>query len=105
MTLNRDAILAADDLETREVEVPEWGGSVRVRAMTVGDQAVFLDAEKGGEADFLARFVTRVCVGEDGKRLFADEDAEALKEKSMAAVKRVWAVAAELNGLGAFSGN
>ena len=32
--LSRDEILAASDLTKELVEVPEWGGSVYVRAMT-----------------------------------------------------------------------
>ena len=32
--LTRDLILKADDIQTREVEVPEWGGTVLIRALT-----------------------------------------------------------------------
>ena len=32
--LSRDAILKVQDIETRELEIPEWGGSVLVRGMT-----------------------------------------------------------------------
>ena len=32
--LTRDEILAADDIKTEDVEVPEWGGDVRVSVMS-----------------------------------------------------------------------
>ena len=34
MSLTRHAILEAPDIETREVPVPEWGGTVYLRALT-----------------------------------------------------------------------
>ncbi len=36
MTLiSKTAILAAQDLQTEDVEVPEWGGAVRVRVVAI----------------------------------------------------------------------
>ena len=32
--LSRDAILQREDIKTEDVEVPEWGGTVRVRGMS-----------------------------------------------------------------------
>ena len=34
MLLTRDAILAAADIQTETVPVPEWGGEVAVRPLT-----------------------------------------------------------------------
>ena len=42
--LSKAAILAADDLPTIDIAVPEWGGSVRIRALTAG-QREELEAE------------------------------------------------------------
>jgi hypothetical protein len=36
--LTRDAILAAEDREYTTVDVPEWGGSVRLRSITVRER-------------------------------------------------------------------
>jgi hypothetical protein len=38
MALNKEKILAADDLGLLEVPVPEWGDSVFIRVMTVGER-------------------------------------------------------------------
>ena len=32
--LSKTAILCANDLKTEDVDVPEWGGAVRVRSFT-----------------------------------------------------------------------
>ena len=34
MALSKDEIFAAQDTTDLEVDVPEWGGSVRLRSMT-----------------------------------------------------------------------
>ena len=50
--LNKAAILAAEDLKTETVAVPEWGGEVRVRTLTGTERDAFesgLVAE-GGKA-------------------------------------------------------
>ena len=39
--LSKTAILAAQDLQTEDVEVPEWGGAVRVRSFTGRERDVF----------------------------------------------------------------
>ena len=47
--LNREAILAAEDLPRELVEVPEWGGAVYVRALTGAERDQF-EASKIGRA-------------------------------------------------------
>jgi hypothetical protein len=47
MALNKDQILHADDLPRREVQTPEWGGSVFVRALT-GDERDSYEGEMLG---------------------------------------------------------
>lgn len=93
MALNRDEILAANDVEIHEVEVPEWGGSVLVRPLTAGD------ASKLGDEATTAVLVALSCVDEDGETLFTEDDIPALEKKSLAALKRVVEVVVEINGL------
>lgn len=107
MTLSRDQILAASDLETREVEVPEWGGSVLVRALSGKERDAYeasLMLIRGKTqipnlANMRAKLVARAIVDEDGKRLFTDQDVNALGLKSAAALNRVHDVVQELSGL------
>lgn len=106
--LSRDAVLGAADRQTQDVSVPEWGGIVRVRALS----GVERDAYEAGIVQLRAdgsksvnlknlrgRLVSLSCVDEDGRRIFSDEDAIALGDKSASALERVFDVARKLSGL------
>ena len=101
--LDKAQIVQADDLAHEDVEVPEWGGTVRVRTLTGAERDAF-EAESFGEggkqlANVRARLVARCLIGEDGERLFDDQTIDALGAKSARALDRVFAVASRLNGL------
>lgn len=105
--LSRSAILEADDLTTEDVEVPEWGGSVRIRALT-GVERDRLEASmlgKNGQAsaakmaNFRARIVATCMVDENGDSVFGTADVVALGAKSAAALERVSEAAQRLSGL------
>lgn len=105
--LTRDAILNASDIETEEIEVPEWGGVVRVRGLsgTERDQFEQSMVEKRGKkrevnlANVRARLIALSVVDAQGNRLFGDADVAALGRKSAAALERVFDVARRLSGL------
>lgn len=103
MALSRDEILNADDLITKEVEVPEWGGTVIVRKMsgTERDQleASMTEEGGGGLVNFRARLVATTVVDEAGQRLFTKADVEALGKKSASALDRVAEAASELSAM------
>jgi len=98
MALTRSDILQADDLPPAEkVDVPEWGGTVYVRAISAMELEDFTTADN--PKNVRGRFAALTVCDADGKRIFKDEDGAALGTKSMAALNRVWAVAARLNGI------
>ena len=104
--LSRDAILSANDLPTRDVAVPEWGGTVRVRSISASERDEFEDAALVARREgrmlprnVRARMVAACLIGEDGNQLFTEFDIEALGAKSVAAMDRVYAAVAELNAL------
>jgi len=105
--LNRDQILKADDLPSAEVEVPEWGGTVRVRGLTGTGRDEYwasLTVERDGQqvvdsANATAKLVARCVVGEDGEPLFTQRDVSELGERSGAALNRVFEVATRLSGI------
>lgn len=110
MTLTRDAILEANDTIMEPVEVPEWGGSVMVRAMTGVDRDAFdasmvkFGPDGKGVTDLSnmrVKLLSRTIVDEAGNRIFTDADMEALGRKSAAALERVYQVAQRLNLVGA----
>ena len=103
--LTREAILAAQDLTTQDVAVPEWGGSVRIRSMTGAERDAFgaslVNAEgKPDLAQYAVKLLVRCIVGEDGAALFSVADLEGLGAKSAKALKRVYDAADALNTIG-----
>jgi hypothetical protein len=105
--LTRDAILAAVDIVTETVDVPEWGGKVLVKGLTGQQRDAFertMTEQRGKKvetnlANFRAKLVVWSVVDEGGNRLFSAADAEALGRKSAAALQRVFEVASRLSGL------
>jgi hypothetical protein len=117
--LSHDQILEAQDLETEDVPVPEWGGEVRVKGLT-GEERDSYEAAcmterpsydgKGKQvrgrtelgrnlSNVRAKLVARSIVDEQGERLFTDHEVAALGKKSAAALERVFDVAARLSRL------
>ena len=106
--LSRDNILSAVDLNKELVDVPEWGGSVYVRALSGAERDRFESSivEQRGKssranlANIRAKLAALTVCDEDGKKLFTNADVSALGEKSAAALNRIFEVARKLSGLG-----
>lgn len=89
MPLSREAILDAVDYQPHEVEVPEWGGTVLIRPLTLGGRDLLERLWSAKDPLFRAKVLALGIVGEDGKPLFTQADAQALAEKSASAAERV----------------
>lgn len=106
--LSRDEILNAKDYRSEEVEIPEWGGTVVVKAMTGSERDAFeasiVEMRKGGSSvrmeNIRAKLVARTVIDPDtGSFLFTSADIEALGSKSAAALDRIFSVAQRLSKL------
>lgn len=105
--LTKEAILGAVDLETKDVDVPEWGGTVRVAMMSGKARDEFFGRQgedKVPYSQFAARVLVATIVGDDGKPLFDAADVDALRAKSQTAMDKVLAVSLKLNGIGGDAG-
>jgi hypothetical protein len=82
-----------------DVPTPEWGGVVRVRALTAAERERF--ALESLEAPRLAqvRLVALAAVDETGAPLFGPEDVERLGEKAAAPLWRLAAAVRRLSGM------
>jgi hypothetical protein len=106
--LNKDLILNVNDIKTEEVEIPEWGGKVLVKAMNGTERdsfeaSIVKGTGKDAQVDMdniRAKLVVRTIVGDDNKRLFNDSDAELLSKKCASALDKVFSVAQKLSGIG-----
>ncbi|MBA0126280.1 hypothetical protein H0B56_12080 [Haloechinothrix sp. YIM 98757] len=108
--LTADEILATDDIPYEDVEVPEWGGTVRVRGLT-GTQRARVNgtmmAIKGQDvqvkSDAIAeteiRIVALSLVDEQFQPLFSITQTRKLGEKNAGVISRLFAKANELSGL------
>lgn len=108
--LNRQQILRARDIRTQDVNVPEWGGDVRVRGATAEEwdgytQSLYTSKVIDGEtvqqdnyANAKALLIVQCVVDEKGERIFTDDEAAALARKSASASKRIFDAIKELSG-------
>ena len=102
MLLSKDDILNAQDRESIEVDVPEWGGKVRLMTMSGLARDRFEASFQGGNdmKNIRARLAAATIVDENGSLLFSEKDVSALGEKSGAALDRVFEAAQKLNRIG-----
>lgn len=106
MLLSRDQILKADDLKTEDVDVPEWGGTVRIKMLTGTARDKFEAStveNKGGKqrqnlANFRARLIAQCIVTEAGEVMFNSKDIDELGQKSAKALGRVFDACQKMNG-------
>ena len=105
--LTRDDIANVDDRQYDEVEVPEWGGSVRVRGMSGTERDAYeasILEQRGNDrrvnlANARAKLVVRCLVDEGGQLMFTPDDVRLLGRKSAKALERVFDKARELSGM------
>lgn len=100
--LSAAAILAAEDRPIVDVDVPEWGGEVALRAMSAAAAIDFLEETQTGNAkktDGMVKIIQQCAVDESGRALFTVEDLEKLREKSLPVLLRLQDAALKLNGL------
>lgn len=109
MALTAEQVLAASDIETEAVDVPEWGGKVNIRGLTAAQRDRYdreiVNIDKQGNTsigrleNLRALLVVRCLVDDEGDRLFKDSQARELGEKSSVVIGRLWDVAARLSGM------
>lgn len=97
--LSAEAILAAEDIKTVDVNVPEWGGTVRLRTLT-GEEAMRFAESVTGEnrSESAVRIVGLCAIKDDGTPLFTEEQLTQLKQKSLRAIMRLQREAMTING-------
>ena len=103
MGLTKDQILAADDMGMLKLAVPEWGGDVYIRVMSVGERDAYenewMRKKETGVDDFRTKLIVRCLVDETGTRLFDNGDVARLAQKSAKVMNRIWLAAMEHNNL------
>jgi hypothetical protein len=116
MSLNRDAIVGVKDYGLKEVEVPEWGGSVYLRKWTGKDRSLFWSksvkaSDEGAEMNWDTLFENQTLVvamslcDENGDKLFTttEEDLAVLGAKDGDVIQRLYTESLLINGLAQIS--
>lgn len=105
MTLSKEEILKRRPREHHVVEVPELGGSIRLRALTTSERSRFeASLQTKGKSDpkktvrVRERLIALSVVGEDGELLFSDDDHDAIAEQPAKAMERIFNKIQEING-------
>lgn len=100
--LTREMILAVDDLPHEDVDVPEWGGTVRVQALNAqaGQRFAGLMAQASDDDQVRVRLLSVSLVDDAGGLLFGLADVEALARKNFGVVRKLSDIAFRLNGYG-----
>jgi hypothetical protein len=97
--LSATEILEADDIQVVDIDVPEWGGVVKLRPMSAEESIAYNEAVKAGDKRHGAVILASTClVDEEGKKLFTEDQARGLVKKSLAALLRIQKVALKVNG-------
>lgn len=107
--LTAEQIESVDDRRYEDVHVPEWGGEVRILALSGEErdayEAAMVDAKQSGKGasvrlqNFRSKLVAKSIVDEDFKRLFPDSKVKALAAKNGAVIDRLWDKTRELSGM------
>lgn len=103
--LTKEQIVAAEDRRYVEVEVPEWGGKVRLGTMSASarddyDRILMRMREKSADAiDIRAPMVAVCLVDAAGEPLFPLDERAALARKSGPVIVRLFNECLRLNGM------
>lgn len=97
--LTREQILGAK-LATLTVPCPEWGGEVKVQALTLAERIEYEDHLTDKDREWRLKLVAASVVDDDGKRLFTMDDVTALSEKDWAVILRIAQAAEQLSKIG-----
>ena len=103
--LSLNQIIEAKDIVERDVEVPEWGGKVRIRALTKDTHQRIREAStkrgKRGQRDLdISKLELLLVVASLIEPKLEAVQYHQLKEKSSGAIERILDAINELNGLG-----
>lgn len=100
--LTKTQILSVVDSELRKIEVPEWGGEVMIRAMSLKEKDVLdrlFDKPNLTDSDFMSHVMVVGVCDEAGQPIFTEDDIPGLLARNLFVVRRIVSDWRKLNGL------
>lgn len=103
-TLTAEQILAANDAGLMgPISVPEWGGDVFIRVMTVGErdsyERLWIGKKETGIENFRSEYLARCLCDDKGQLIFTRGQVAALAGRSGAVVGRLFDAALKHNNM------
>lgn len=100
--LSIEEISNSSDIQYADVEVPEWGGTVRFGSLDAGELIDFIEANDGpAKRNAGIRLIIKSLVDENNNRIGTDRHLEIFKKKSAKVCSRLVDDILRLNGLDA----
>jgi hypothetical protein len=98
--LTKEQILSVDDLPSEIIDVPEWGGKVKVRSLTgLERDGLEFQISQQKVRNIRALFVSLSVIDETGNNLFTEDEASVLGKKNSRALDRIFNAAQRLSKL------
>ena len=97
--LSANDILNKQDFKTELVNVPEWGGEVRIRSLSAKDVDQLISNESDSITERTVKTIIAGCVDSEGNKLFTNEHFEILSDKSQNSILFLSSKILELTGL------
>ena len=101
--LSKDDIFKADDLPTKDMDIPEWGGTLTIRTLTGAErdewESAFVNQDKIDIRGLKARLVQLTTMNGDGQQMFTKADLRKINSKSASVIDRIFQVSQRLSGL------
>ena len=101
--LTKDDIFKADDLPTKDMDIPEWGGTLTIRTLTGAErdewESAFVNQDKIDIRGLKSRLVQLTTMNGDGQQMFTKADLQKINSKSASVIDRIFQVSQRLSGL------
>lgn len=99
MILNKDQIFAAQDLQVSYIDIPEWGGQIKVKEMSAADRIEFEKQQSSDlkPSEMIVRLVLMTCVDDNNQRIFSNDDLQALEQKSPSILLKIFNESMKIN--------
>ena len=101
--LSKDDIFKADDLPTKDMDIPEWGGTLTSRTLTGAErdewESAFVNQDKIDIRGLKSRLVQLTTMNGDGQQMFTKADLQKINGKSASVIDRIFQVSQRLSGL------
>lgn len=103
----RDKILAANDIPSQTVTIPEWDVELVVKGMSAGDRITLMQNaydQETGQVNMAAVYpdVVVACLmdPDTNEPVFSEQDKSLLMSKSSAAIEQIASIGLQLSGIG-----